>query len=49
MFQFSGGESESDFVFIVDNPQQLAVKFPVKGKHKICEFHLMINVRLYIT
>lgn len=23
-------------MFIVDNPQQLSVKFPVKGRHKIC-------------
>ena len=29
------GESESPYVFVCENPQQLAVKFPVKGQHKI--------------
>ncbi|PFX33317.1 Activating signal cointegrator 1 [Stylophora pistillata] len=33
--QFSEGESESPYVFICENPQQLALKFPVKGQHKI--------------
>lgn len=31
-------ESSSPFVFICTNPQELLVKFPMKGKHKICEF-----------
>ena len=30
------GESESEYVFIVDNPQELTVKFPIAGQHKIC-------------
>ena len=33
--EFSEGESESPYVFICENPQQLALKFPVKGQHKI--------------
>lgn len=33
--EFPEGESESPFVFVCENPQQLAVKFPVKGQHKI--------------
>jgi hypothetical protein len=28
-------ESESPFVFICENPQQLLIKVPVKGQHKI--------------
>lgn len=32
------GESESPFVFICDDPQELPVRFPVKGEHKICKF-----------
>ncbi|KAG7283778.1 hypothetical protein CRUP_034402 [Coryphaenoides rupestris] len=30
-------ESSSPFVFICTNPQELVVKFPMKGKHKICK------------
>lgn len=36
-------ESASPFVFICTNPQELVVKFPMKGKHKICKscfFHV---------
>uniref|UniRef100_A0A7N6F7L3 ASCH domain-containing protein n=1 Tax=Anabas testudineus TaxID=64144 RepID=A0A7N6F7L3_ANATE len=36
-------ESASPFVFICTNPQELLVKFPMKGKHKICKsssFHV---------
>lgn len=36
--QYPDGESESPYVFICQNPQQLFVKFPLSGKHKICEF-----------
>lgn len=32
------GESESPFVFICEDPQDLPVRFPIKGKHKI--YHL---------
>uniref|UniRef100_A0A3B4B3G4 Activating signal cointegrator 1 n=1 Tax=Periophthalmus magnuspinnatus TaxID=409849 RepID=A0A3B4B3G4_9GOBI len=30
-------ESASPFVFLCSSPQELLVKFPMKGKHKICE------------
>uniref|UniRef100_A0A8C6UD06 Activating signal cointegrator 1 n=1 Tax=Neogobius melanostomus TaxID=47308 RepID=A0A8C6UD06_9GOBI len=30
-------ESSSPFVFICTSPQELLVKFPMKGKHKICK------------
>lgn len=35
---YPNGESDSPFVFICDDPQELSVRFPVKGEHKICEF-----------
>lgn len=33
--QFPDGESESPYVFICENPRELVVRFPLKGKHKI--------------
>lgn len=33
--KYPDGESESDYVFVCENPQELIVKFHVKGKHKI--------------
>ncbi|NXN86815.1 TRIP4 protein, partial [Bombycilla garrulus] len=30
-------ESGSPFVFICTNPQEMVLKFPIKGKHKICK------------
>lgn len=33
--KFPEGESSSPYVFICENPQELFIKFPVKGKHKI--------------
>ncbi|KAK3098710.1 hypothetical protein FSP39_022297 [Pinctada imbricata] len=33
--KFPDGESASPFVFICENSQELVVKFPIKGKHKI--------------
>ncbi|MEE6524468.1 hypothetical protein FKM82_023962, partial [Ascaphus truei] len=30
-------ESTSPFVFVCVNPQELLVKFPMKGQHKICK------------
>lgn len=29
------GESDSEFVFIVENPKELVVKIPISGQHKI--------------
>lgn len=34
---FPNGESDSPFVFICEDPQELSVRFPVKGEHKICK------------
>lgn len=31
------GESDSPFVFICSEAQELPIRFPVKGMHKICE------------
>ncbi|CAG0898176.1 unnamed protein product [Darwinula stevensoni] len=33
--RYPEGESSSPYVFICDNPHELLVKFPVKGRHKI--------------
>uniref|UniRef100_UPI00358EF0F1 activating signal cointegrator 1 n=1 Tax=Myxine glutinosa TaxID=7769 RepID=UPI00358EF0F1 len=33
--QFPDGESDSPFLFICENPQELRLKFPIKGQHKI--------------
>lgn len=35
---YPNGESESPFVFICESPQELSIRFPVKGDHKICKF-----------
>lgn len=31
------GESDSPFVFICESAQELSIRFPVKGEHKICK------------
>lgn len=31
------GESESPFVFVCSGAEELSVRFPVRGEHKICE------------
>ncbi|GAB0193899.1 activating signal cointegrator 1 [Grus americana] len=36
-------ESESPFVFICTNPQEMVVKFPIKGKHKIWKLDAKIH------
>ncbi|KAK7116658.1 activating signal cointegrator 1-like isoform X2 [Littorina saxatilis] len=33
--KFPDGESASPYVFICGDPQELVIKFPIKGKHKI--------------
>lgn len=44
ILQFPDGEeSSSAFVFIPENARELPVKFPVKGRHKICRF--MYHIR----
>lgn len=40
---FPGGESDSPFVFICEDPQELPINFPVKGSHKICRFHFNLK------
>lgn len=30
-------ESDSPFVFVCSEPQELPIRFPVKGDHKICK------------
>lgn len=35
--QYPDGESDSDFVFICENPQELFFKLPMRGQHKICK------------
>lgn len=48
---YKNGESESPFVFICGDPQELSVKFPVKGEHKICKrnniFHLCLVIKKF--
>uniref|UniRef100_A0A182P7X1 Activating signal cointegrator 1 n=1 Tax=Anopheles epiroticus TaxID=199890 RepID=A0A182P7X1_9DIPT len=33
--QYPAGESDSPFVFVCEEPQELPIRFPVKGDHKI--------------
>lgn len=32
------GESDSPFVFVCSAPEELPIRFPVRGEHKICEY-----------
>ncbi|XP_072038298.1 activating signal cointegrator 1-like isoform X2 [Amphiura filiformis] len=41
--QFPDGESSSPYVFIVENPQELVVRFPIKGKHKIWRLDTQVH------
>ncbi|XP_072138383.1 activating signal cointegrator 1 [Mobula birostris] len=41
--QFADQESGSPFVFICTNPQELLVKFPLKGRHKIWKLDSKIH------
>ncbi|RLW03712.1 hypothetical protein DV515_00006241 [Chloebia gouldiae] len=36
-------ESGSPFVFICTNPQEMVLKFPIKGKHKIWKLDAKIH------
>lgn len=38
---YPNGESESPFVLICEDPQELSIKIPIKGQHKICEYYLI--------
>jgi hypothetical protein len=44
---YPGGESESPFVLICEHPEELPIKFPIKGQHKICKFIIQIQVSLF--
>jgi len=35
--KFPDGESDSPFVFICEGAQELPIRFPIQGKHKICK------------
>jgi hypothetical protein len=39
--KFPNGESDSPFVFICEGAQELPIRFPVQGKHKICELYVI--------
>ena len=47
--QFPDGESESDYVFVFQNPQHLKYKFQIKGKHKICMLLLIQVISFHYT
>lgn len=36
------GESESPFVIVCNEPQELPIRFPVKGEHKICKLFFVL-------
>ncbi|XP_011292639.2 activating signal cointegrator 1 [Musca domestica] len=40
---YPGGESDSPYVFICSNPEQLPVVFPIKGQHKIYQIDPKIH------
>ncbi len=35
--QYPNGESDSEYVLICENPQELFFKLPMRGQHKICK------------
>nr|XP_029712289.1 activating signal cointegrator 1-like [Aedes albopictus] len=41
--QYPNGESESPFVFVCTDPQELPIRFPVKGQHKIYNLDTKIH------
>ncbi|XP_037079115.1 activating signal cointegrator 1-like [Pollicipes pollicipes] len=41
--QFPDGESDSPYVLICSEPEQLLVKFPMKGQHKIYKMDTTIH------
>lgn len=40
---YPGGESESPYVLICENPRELQIRFPISGKHKIYELDPKIH------
>ncbi len=46
--QYPNGESDSEFVLICENPQELFFKLPMRGQHKICKSKkLRSNIEKY--
>lgn len=43
---YPGGESESEYVLICENPQELFFKIAMRGQHKICQYRLFSSVCL---
>lgn len=41
--KFPEGESESPYVFVCQNPQEMILKFPIKGQHKIFKLDSKIH------
>merc|ERR1719481_1957679 len=41
--KYPDGESMSPYVFICVNPQELVIKFPIKGQHKIYKLDSKIH------
>ena len=39
--RYPKGESNSPFVFVCQNPQELMIKFPMTGQHKICKLYII--------
>lgn len=39
--QYPEGESDSPYIFICEDCYELPIKFPMQGKHKICEFSFL--------
>ena len=44
---FPEGESNSPYVFVCTNPQELLVKFPMQGQHKICKYNSLRSFYFY--
>ncbi|MCL4126621.1 UNVERIFIED_CONTAM: hypothetical protein GTU68_022981 [Idotea baltica] len=51
--RFPEGESESPYVFVCEHPQEMIIKFPIKGEHKIYKLdskvHLAAQKSLKLT
>ena len=45
---YPDGESNSPYVFVCTNPQELLVKFPMQGQHKICKYNNFISLPISI-
>jgi len=39
--KFPDGECDTPFVFICENAQELPVRFPIRGNHKICKLFIV--------